>query len=113
MRNTIPKDVFTIIGDVMEELKTREDSNRYAPGVIRETAMVRAEPMQRLDFEVGNVVQIKPSGGKFVGRVGTIIGIKYQKLSKGTDHLIYSVRFSDREGCAYLSDHLSFVRKTL
>ena len=78
----------------------------------RETAAaIPAEP-PKLDFEVGDVVQIRATGkAKYIGRVGVIIGIRYKELDKTGPALAYTVKFSDQDGADFLADHMNFIRR--
>lgn len=75
----------------------------------RETAAVEPAPMHKLDFEVGDVVQIRPSAKNHIGRVGVIIGVRYKNLDSGPA-LVYNVKFSDKDGADFVTDHFNFIR---
>lgn len=110
MRSTEPKPVQDIIFDVMTNLKRRSNINCYTPEVQRETAAAEPVPMRKIDFEVGDFVQIRPNGkGKYIGRVGVIIGIRYKELETGPA-LVYTVKFSDKEAADFLTDHFNYIR---
>lgn len=66
-----------------------------------------------MDFEVGDCVQINPNANKFVGAVGEIIGIKYQRADENLDGgiILYTVKFSDRQSADYVARKLRIVRK--
>lgn len=75
----------------------------------RETTATEPAPMHKLDFEVGDFVQIRANGKNNVGRVGVIIGIRYKNLESGPA-LVYTVKFSDKDGADFLTDHFNFIR---
>ena len=78
----------------------------------RKTAAAEPAPMPKLDFEVGDVVQIRATGkAKYIGRVGVIIGIRYKELDKTGPALAYTVKFSDNESADFLSIHFNFIRR--
>lgn len=110
MRNTEPKSVQDVIFDVMTNLKSRSNINYYTPEVKRETAAATPQPMHKIDFEVGDVVQIRANAKeKYIGRVGVIIGIRYKDLESGPA-LVYTVKFSDTDGADFVTDHFNFIR---
>lgn len=75
----------------------------------RETAAATPGTIRKLDYEVGDIVQIQATSKNNVGRLGVIIGIRYKKLNTG-DALLYSVKFSDNDGADFLADHMKFIR---
>lgn len=76
----------------------------------RKTAAAEPAPMHKMDFEVGDYVQIKSNAkAKYIGRVGVIIGIRYKELKTGPA-LAYTVKFSDTEGADFLTDHFNYIR---
>ena len=78
----------------------------------RETAAAEPAPMPKLDFEVGDVVQIRATGkAKYIGRLGVIIGIRYKELDKTGTALVYTVKFSNQVGADFISDHMNFIRR--
>lgn len=110
MRNTEPKSVQDVIFDVMTNLKNRSNINYYTPEMKRETAAAEPAPMRKIDFEVGDVVQIRANAKEdYIGRVGVIIGIRYKNLDTGPA-LVYTVKFSDKDGADFLTDHFNFIR---
>lgn len=94
----------------MKNLTERSNIGYYTPEVQRETAAATPQEMHKLDFEVSDFVQIRANAKKNIGRVGVIIGVKYGKLDKGGDALLYTVRFSDREAADYVANNLAFVK---
>lgn len=76
----------------------------------RETAAAEPAPMRKIDFEVGDFVQIRSNAKeKYIGRVGVIIGIRYKELGTGPA-LAYTVKFSDKEAADFLTDHFNYIR---
>ena len=77
----------------------------------RETAATEPAPMRKIDFEVGDVVQIRANANKnYIGRVGVIIGIRYKELDNTGPALVYTVKFSDQDGADFLTDHFNYIR---
>lgn len=71
------------------------------------------EQMRRVedfDFRVGDTVQItnRSKLKKYIGRVGTLIGVTYSDDNGG--HLIYRVKFSDSEAGSFPAYALNCVR---
>ena len=64
----------------------------------------------KLDFECGDIVQIRTNSPKYAGRVGVIIGVRYKKLEKAGEMLSYSVRFSDSEAADFVANHMKYIR---
>lgn len=89
----------------------RNDAMRYTPKVTHETATVRSESVKALDYQVGDIVQVRPNGKKYIGRLGMIIGIRYARFDTSGDSLVYTIRFSDKESNDYAASNLSFVRR--
>lgn len=110
MRNTEPKPIQEIIDNVIKDIQNRSNKKYYTPEVQRETAAAEPAPMRKIDFEVGDVVQIRANSKNHVGRVGVIIGIRYKKLKSGPT-LVYSVKFSDKDGADFVADHFNFIRR--
>ena len=77
----------------------------------RETAAaIPAEP-PKLDLEVGDFVQIRANATNHIGSVGVIIGIRYKKMDKVGEAILYSVKFSDKDGADFIADNLTFLRR--
>lgn len=107
MQNTEPKPIQDVIVDVLENTKQRY----YAAEAEREKAAASPRVMHKLDFEVGDVVQIRPNGkDKYIGRLGVIIGIRYKEFEKVGPALTYTIKFSDKEAADFVSDHLNYIR---
>ena len=47
----------------------RNDAMRYTPKVTRETTTIRSESVKALDYQVGDIVQVRPNGKKYIGRL--------------------------------------------
>lgn len=88
-------------------------NKQYETAVLnRETAAATPQPMHKLDFEVGDIVQIRANGNeKYIGHVGVIIGIRYKEFNTGPA-LAYTVKFSDKDAADFLSDHFNFIRSS-
>lgn len=108
IRSTEPKPIQEVLAETMAII--RERANKYYETATpqRETAM--AKPSPRLDFEVSDVVQIRPSAKDHTGRIGVIIGSRYMKLDKGGDAILYTVKFSDSEACDFVANNLNLIR---
>lgn len=77
----------------------------------RETAAaIPAEP-QKLDLEVGDFVQILANAKNHVGKVGVIIGIRFKKMDRAGEAILYSVKFSDKDGADFIADNMKFLRR--
>lgn len=110
MRNTEPKAIQNIICDVMADLENRSNIKYYAPEIKRETAIAEPAPMRKIDYEVGDFVQIRADAKNNIGRVGVIIGIRYKEFDKIGPALVYTVKFSDQEAADFITDHFNFIR---
>ena len=108
IRNTEPKPIQDIISDVMADLINRSNINYYAPKVNRETAI--AKPISKLDIECGDVVQIRAGAKSHIGEIGVIIGTRYTKLDNGSGAILYTVKFSDKDGADFMAHNLTLVR---
>ena len=73
----------------------------------RETAITEPAPMRKLDFEVGDLVQIRH--GERAGDIGKIIGIRLTKNDKGRETLAYCVQFSDIEAAEFPAGRMRFL----
>lgn len=62
----------------------------------------------RLDFEVGDIVQVVRCKGKYRGRIGLIIG---KTLRLNGDKILYTVQFSNKESVAVSGYGLSFLSR--
>lgn len=62
----------------------------------------------RLDFEVGDIVQVVRYKGKYRGRIGLIIG---KTLRLNGDKILYTVQFSNKESVAVSGYGLSFLSR--
>lgn len=78
----------------------------------RETAAATPEPMRKLDFEVGDVVQIRPNAKNHVGGVGLIIGSRYKKMNTAGEAIMYTVKFNDTDAADFIGDNMRFIRRT-
>lgn len=76
----------------------------------RETAAAEPAPMRKIDYEVGDFVQIRANAKNNIGRVGVIIGIRYKEFDKIGPALVYTVKFSDQEAADFITDHFNFIR---
>lgn len=111
MRSTEPKPIQEIIDNVIKDIQSRSNKKYYTPEISRETAAAIPQPMRKIDFEVGDIVQIRANAKeKYIGRVGVIIGIRYKELDKTGPALVYTVKFSDKDGADFLTDHFNFIR---
>lgn len=107
MYESKPKNVYDVVGEVMRDLQKRTDARRYTPEVIRETTMVKAEPMRKLDFEVGDMIQIK--SGDCAGRIGRISGIRLAKTNQGNDILLYCIKFTNTDAVEFPAGRLHYL----
>lgn len=73
----------------------------------RETAATEPAPINKIDFEVGDLVQIRH--GEHAGAVGKIIGIRLIKNTKGKEALYYCVQFSDISAAEYPAGRMRFL----
>lgn len=74
--------------------------------------MSDAELRRALDYQVGDIVQLKPDGKEFSGQLGVIIGIstcKEQNPEKGCT-LSYRLKLSDSKGIAVAPRRIRLVR---
>ena len=110
IRSTEPKPIQKVLAETMAII--RERANKYYETATpqRETAMAKPNPAPHFDFEVSDVVQIRPSAKEHTGRIGVIIGSRYMKLDKGGDAILYTVKFSDREACDFVANNLNLIR---
>lgn len=115
MRSTEPKDAYIIISEVINELRkkqnTRGNIEYYTPEVVRETTAAQPQTKSFIDYETGDIVQVRATGKRYTGRIGMIIGVRYTKFDRSGDGLIYTVKFSDNESCDYVAKNLTFVRR--
>jgi len=77
----------------------------------RETAAAIPAQPPKLDFEVGDFVQIRANAKNHVGKVGVIIGIRFKKMDRVGDAILYSVKFSDKDGADFIADNMKFLRR--
>lgn len=108
-RSTEPKPIQEILAETVASIKERANKYYETATPQRETAMAKPGTRHKLDFEVGDLVQIQPNAKKFAGRIGRIIGIRYTKTKKGAETLAYCVQFSDKEANNYVASSLTYL----
>lgn len=65
---------------------------------------------QGLDWNVNDLVQIKPKARRNAGRIGRIIGERLDP-NKNNCAFVYTVKFSDNESAEYGSSDMTLIRK--
>lgn len=75
----------------------------------RETSGTEPAPMRKIDFEVGDYVQIRATAPHHKGAIGVIIGVNYREIRK-RPVLSYTVKFSGNDSAAFIAEHFSFIR---
>ena len=72
-----------------------------------------ADELRRaLDYQEGDIIQIKPDGKEYAGRLGMIIGIQFCAgiRPESEDSLSYRVKLSDSDGVALAANRMRLVR---
>lgn len=68
------------------------------------------ETRRLMDFEVGDIVQIKSDGGKAAGKMGMVIGIRLFEYQKdGEPDLAYRIKLSDTESIEVSAGRMRFL----
>lgn len=62
-------------------------------------------------YREGDIVQIRPDGDIFAGRVGMIIGINVFKSKRWRTEFAYNVKLSDNEGVSAPACRLRLIRE--
>lgn len=107
-RDTEPKPVYEVINKVIFDLMQRSNKHYETAVVQRETAAGTAF-IPGLDFSTGDFVQI--ISGKYAGKCGRIIGVKYSDNRDNKSMLTYTVMFSDKEAVQLPAGRLRFLRE--
>lgn len=77
----------------------------------KEDAMLKPSEhyqVRKLDFEVGDIVQVKKQG-KYNGRIGLIIGTTFRFVS---GKILYTVQFNDKESIAVSGYGLKYLSRS-
>lgn len=65
-----------------------------------------------LDYQVGDLIQVRPDGYEYSGRLGKIIGITFYRERPGKpDVLSYNLKLSDHEGVSVPCYRLRLIRE--
>ncbi len=78
------------------------------PSKIPKPRMTEAEFKRKIDFHVGDIVQIL--NGKQAGRVAVIIGIRALVSKKGRDYISYQLKLSDNESLTLGACDIEYIR---
>ena len=108
-RSTEPKPIYDVISETIADIMKRANKTYEAAIPQRETAIATAFK-QRIDFNVGDAVQVY--SGKYAGRIGRIIGVKYSRNNGKKEMLTYTVKFSDVEAVQLPAGRLRFFTTT-
>lgn len=74
--------------------------------------MSEDELRRELDYQVGDIIQIRPDGQEDSGRLGVIIGLSIYRQKPGRpDAFSYRIKLSDQEGISAPCHRIRLVRK--
>lgn len=67
------------------------------------------EVKRMMDYQIGDIVQLRADGKPFAGQIGVIIGRDYI-LIKENYHFVYTIKLSDRTSVKAGSGRIRFLR---
>lgn len=70
-----------------------------------------AEDFRRAtEYMVGDLIQIRPDGEPYAGRLGIVIGVSLYKVNNRKSTISYNVKLSDNEGISVQCYRLRLIR---
>lgn len=63
-----------------------------------------------LEYRAGDLIQIRPDGDAYAGRLGIIIGVSLYKVNNRKSTIAYNVKLSDNEGVSVQCYRLRLIR---